>query len=49
MIEYKCIRLKNSKEETEEMLNQLSKDGWELICSCSKNNILLILKRWKFP
>jgi len=45
MKEYKCFRIGQLKEDTEEMLNELAKDGWKLICSYASFNGYLIMER----
>ena len=45
MIEYKCVKIRETKEETEKMLNLLSSKGWEVVCSYSFHGLYIILKR----
>jgi len=47
MKEYKCIGIKRKAEETEKMLNELAKEGWELVCAYSHDSNWLILERKK--
>ena len=44
-MEYKVIKLKSTKEETEKELNKLSKKGWKFIGSYAYDNSHLILGR----
>jgi len=47
MKEYKCVEICCRGFETEEMLNELAKSGWRLICSYAWHNTWLILEREK--
>jgi len=47
MKEYKCIKISNNLEDTQANLNELAKEGWELICSYAKKNEYLILEKIK--
>jgi hypothetical protein len=44
-MEYKCIVIKASREETEKMLNDLAKQGWRVITSYARQTNWLILER----
>jgi hypothetical protein len=43
--EYKCFEIGKKMEDTENMLNELGKEGWKLICSYAFNNYYLIMER----
>lgn len=43
--QYICIEIRRTGGETEDLLNDLGDDGWELVCSYAHNNSWLILKR----
>lgn len=45
MKEYKCIKICKEGYQTEEELNKLAKENWEVICSYSDNGYWLILEK----
>jgi hypothetical protein len=47
MKNYKIIKIKNSKEETETEIHKLFEEGWEIVCSYAYDNSHLILRRIK--
>jgi hypothetical protein len=47
MKEYKIIKIKLTKEGTEEKLNELTIEGWRIKCSYAYGNEHLILERNK--
>ncbi len=44
MVRYKVVRIRSRAEDTENMLNSLSQEGWRLRCSYAHNNEYLILE-----
>lgn len=47
MKEYKCLKICNTGERTEDMLNEWAKYGWKLVCSYAFCTNWLILEREK--
>lgn len=47
MKEYKIFHIGEYKEDTEQMLNRLAKEGWRLICSYALFTEYLIMERDK--
>lgn len=47
MKQYKIVKIKPQAEDTEKMLNTLTKDGWSVICSYAHSNNWLILTKSK--
>lgn len=45
MIQYKIVALPKKEEEINVLLNNFSRDGWRVVCSCGKHDRHLILKR----
>ena len=45
MMEYKCIKIELTAEETQQELNRLAKENWRLICSYALFGNWLILER----
>ena len=43
--EYKCVRICETAQQTEEMLCKLGADGWKVVTSYAQNNYWLILQR----
>jgi G:T-mismatch repair DNA endonuclease (very short patch repair protein) len=47
MREYKCVKIRRKVEDTQNMLNVLSQEGWRVVCSYAYENEYLILERDK--
>ena len=47
MKQYKIIRIGIELEDTENKLNELAKDGWELVCSYGYENKWLVMSKEK--
>lgn len=45
MKEYKCFQICSKGYETEQLLNELARNRWVLVCSYSKDNLWLIMER----
>jgi hypothetical protein len=45
MKKYKCIMICKTPNDTENKLNNLAKEGWELICSYGSYNTWLIMEK----
>ena len=45
MYEYKCEEIRDYAKDTENMINRLAQDNWELICSYANNTRWLIFRR----
>ena len=43
--EYKCEQICKDVEDTEQLLNDLSKNGWRLVCSYAQYTRYLIFER----
>jgi len=42
---YKISKIKSNMKDTENMINQLANDNWELICAYAQFNEYLIFKK----
>lgn len=47
MKEYYTLSIESTGQETEDKLNRLAEQGWELICSYAHNGKWLIMERDK--
>jgi hypothetical protein len=41
---YKCVKIGRTEEETEDILNELSQDGWRLVCPYYQGYYLILEK-----
>lgn len=46
-MKYKCVKIEYRAEDTEDMLNELAKKGWRVVCSYAWHGLWLILEKKK--
>ncbi len=47
MDEYKCVYIMPTERQTTMMLNDLSMNGWELVCSYARGDYLILKRKLK--